>query len=293
MAELEGLLEPTALSELVRRWLKEDVPSFDFGGAVVGDGIETAVLYSKSKGILAGKPFFQAVFDELNCEVEWRTSASDGEALDGPFPIALADVKGPVRKILLGERLALNVLSRCSGIATRSSGLVNIAKQTGWKGIIAGTRKTTPGFRLVEKYGLLAGNADTHRMDLSSMVMLKDNHIASSGSIRKAVEKAKIVAGFSAKIEVECSSVEDAKEAVEAGADVVMLDNFKPKALQGAAQELRKWAGGHNFFIEASGGLSEASLADYCVSGVDILSLSIMQGAPVVDFSLKIPRKSA
>uniref|UniRef100_A0A7S2ZXQ7 nicotinate-nucleotide diphosphorylase (carboxylating) n=1 Tax=Rhodosorus marinus TaxID=101924 RepID=A0A7S2ZXQ7_9RHOD len=212
MAELAGLLEPSALSAQVRGWLKEDVPSFDYGGAVVGDGIETAVLYAKSKGILAGKPFFQAVFDELNCEIEWRAGASDGQDLVGPLPIPLAEVKGPVRKILLGERLALNALARCSGIATRSSGLVNIAKQTGWKGIIAGTRKTTPGFRLVEKYGLLAGNADTHRMDLSSMVMLKDNHIVSCGSIRKAVEKAKTVAGFAVKIEVECSSVEDAKE---------------------------------------------------------------------------------
>mmetsp|Transcript_15491 Transcript_15491/g.22710 ORF Transcript_15491/g.22710 Transcript_15491/m.22710 type:complete len:294 (-) Transcript_15491:322-1203(-) len=293
MAQLEGLLEPTALSELVRRWLKEDVPSFDFAGAVVGDGIETAVLYAKSKGILAGKPFFQAVFDELNCDVQWHDLASDGDVLEGPFPIPLADVKGPVRKILLGERLALNALARCSGIATRSSELVKIAKQTGWKGIIAGTRKTTPGFRLVEKYGLLAGNADTHRMDLSSMVMLKDNHIVSSGSISKAVEKARTVAGFSVKIEVECSSVEDAMEAVEAGADVVMLDNFEPEALQVAAQDLKRWAGGRRFIIEASGGLSEASLADYCVPGVDILSLSIMQGAPAVDFSLKIPRKSA
>ena len=134
--------------------------------------------------------------------------------------ICLAIVSGPVHKLLQGERTALNTLSRCSGVATLSHIAVKQALSLGWKGHVAGTRKTTPGFRTVEKYGLLVGGAATHRLDLSQMVMLKDNHIWATGSITNAVLKAKISAGFSQKIEVECQSLEEAIEAASAGADV-------------------------------------------------------------------------
>jgi len=127
-------------------------------------------------------------------------------------------VTGPARKILLGERIALNLIARASGIATKAKRLTDKIKNAGWTNLrLAGTRKTTPGFRVVEKYALLVGGADTHRYDLSSMVMLKDNHIWSCGSITKAVEKARSVAGFSIKIEVECQSEGEAEEAINAG----------------------------------------------------------------------------
>lgn len=134
--------------------------------------------------------------------------------------MAVATVSGKCRHILLGERTALNILTRASGIASLAKRAADLAKARAWHGHVAGTRKTTPGFRLIEKYALLVAGAATHRHDLSQMVMLKDNHIWSCGSITRAVHKARRAAGFSMKIEVECQSFEEAQEAVR----VLMVD---------------------------------------------------------------------
>merc|ERR1719453_1412226 len=151
----------------------------------------------------------------------------------------VAKVTGPTRCILMAERTALNILSRASGVATAAHAAMEIARKHKWHGRVAGTRKTTPGFGIVEKYALLVGGADTHRMDLSHMVMLKDNHIWSSGSITASVAKARAAGGFSTKIEVECTSQQDAREAAAAGADVIMLDNYSGEQLQGVASALK------------------------------------------------------
>lgn len=182
----------------------------------------------------------------------------------------------------------------------------------GWQGILAGTRKTTPGFRIVEKYGILVGGADPHRHDLSSMTMLKDNHVwacannraAADGGVKdvssiasiaaaipRAVQAAKATGGFSTKVEVECRSVEEANAAIGAGADVIMLDNFTPEGVREAARQLKQeWAGkGRAFLIEVSGGLTEENAPAYTCKDVDILSTSsIHQGTGIVDFSLKV-----
>lgn len=150
----------------------------------------------------------------------------------------MAYVRGNANNLLRGERVALNILARCSGIATVARQATTLARKHGFKGVIAGTRKTTPGFRLVEKYGMLVGGADTHRMDLSSMVMIKDNHIASCGSIAAAIRAAKTAAGFACKIEVETVNATMASEAIEAGADVVMLDNRSPEQLRTLVTEV-------------------------------------------------------
>ena len=170
----------------------DDMPSWDVGGMVVGNEQREAVLWLKSPGVFAGKPFFDAVFRNLDCKVEWRDSiAKEGtnfKEASSSNKIDLAVVSGPVCKILQGERTALCAISRCSGVATASRVAVEASRAGGWQGWLAGTRKTTPGFRIVEKYGLLVGGAATHRLDLSQMVMLKDNHIwACDGSISKAV----------------------------------------------------------------------------------------------------------
>eukprot|EP01125_Pyxidicula_operculata_P022529 TRINITY_DN925_c0_g1_i2.p1 TRINITY_DN925_c0_g1~~TRINITY_DN925_c0_g1_i2.p1 ORF type:complete len:195 (-),score=33.82 TRINITY_DN925_c0_g1_i2:19-603(-) len=192
--------------------------------------------------------------------------------------------------ILLGERTALNLLARASGIATKSRQAREIADKHSFKGTIAGTRKTTPGFRLVEKYSLLVGGVDGHRHDLSSMTMLKDNHVNSTGSITNAVKKARSVGGFSLKIEVECKSVDEAKEAIKAGADIVMLDNFEPENLKVAAKELKTEF--PHTTIEASGGVTLSNLANYFCDHVDVISMgSIHQGVPHIDMSLKILSK--
>lgn len=180
---LSNVLSPVTLQHMAREWLKEDTPNFDYGGFVVGEKEETALLLIKSPGVLAGKPFFEAIFKELDCVVSWEYD--EGEFLE---PIqCVAKVTGKVRQLLLGERVALNCLSRASGIASLARQLAKIKERVGWKGEIAGTRKTTPGFRLVEKYALMVGSVSTHRHDLSSMIMLKDNHIWTSGSITQVL----------------------------------------------------------------------------------------------------------
>jgi len=234
---LAALIPCGAIEAKVREWLAEDIPSFEFGGFVVGDKEEEAVLLGKADGLLAGVPFFNAVFREVHCTVEWHLK----EGAQFQPVVEVARVRGPARNILMGERIALNILARCSGIAKLARQLSSLAQQHGWKGQIAGTRKTTPGFRIIEKYGMLVGGADTHRYDLSAMVMLKDNHIVSTGSITNAVKKARSVCGFSLKIEVECQSQEEAEEAIQAGADIVMLDNFKPDKIKTASSNIKVW----------------------------------------------------
>lgn len=260
------------------------------GGFVVGSSTHTATLYCKSNGVLAGVPFFDEVFAQCICTVEWHKK--EGDLLNGTDgKIAVATVTGPVRKLLLGERVGLNTLSRCSGIATQSRKMLELVRGAGYTGILAGTRKTTPGFRLVEKYGMLVGGVDQHRHDLSAMIMLKDNHIWAHGSITGAVAAARAVGGYTIKIEVEVGSEKDADEAIEAGADVIMLDNFTGDGLKVAARSLKtRWAGkGKSFMLECSGGLTTENVETYINNDIDVISTSaIHQGCPHVDFSLKI-----
>lgn len=178
-----NLLSPLSVSNLVDTWLQEDLPSFDIGGIVVGTEPVVANLNCKQNCLLAGAPFFTAVFEKLNCNVQWLYNEGD---LIADIPKVIAQVRGPARNILLGERPALNCLSRTSGIATGVAKCVKLAKEFQWHGRIACTRKTTPGFRLAEKYAVLVGGGDHHRYDLSSMIMLKDNHItACNGNVAK------------------------------------------------------------------------------------------------------------
>jgi nicotinate-nucleotide pyrophosphorylase (carboxylating) len=281
-------LLPQTYRHKVATWLEEDAPSFDYGGFVVGEDVAEARLLGKSAGILAGVPFFDEVFRQLDCTVEWHVK--EGESFE---PVKqCATVRGPVRKLLLGERVALNTLARCSGIATKSARLLSLLRKAGYPNTLAGTRKTTPGFRLVEKYGMLVGGVDPHRQDLSAMTMLKDNHIWACGSITNAVKAAKAAGGFAIKVEVECQSLEEAEEAVQAGADVVMLDNFTPDSVKVTAQTLKE-RHGSRVLVEVSGGLTEENVERFVTPHVDILSTSsIHQGVKHVDFSLKIVPKA-
>lgn len=299
-------LLPVHWKSQIITWFAEDTPSFDYGGFVVGDSERTATLYGKSKGILAGVPFFDEIFTQAGCTVKWHLK--EGTLVDpGPSgKVAVATVTGPVRKLLLGERVALNTLSRCSGVATKSRTMEELVRKAGYKGILAGTRKTTPGFRLVEKYGMIVGGVDGHRHDLSSMIMLKDNHIWARGSITEAVKAAKAAGGFALKVEVEVDNETSADEAIAAGADIVMLDNYDGEGLKVAAKSIKqRWAGKREFLLECSGGLTAENVETYVNNGretvstlplllisftdIDIISTSsIHQGVPHVDFSLKI-----
>eukprot|EP01094_Clydonella_sp_ATCC50884_P025932 TRINITY_DN6988_c0_g1_i3.p2 TRINITY_DN6988_c0_g1~~TRINITY_DN6988_c0_g1_i3.p2 ORF type:complete len:193 (-),score=38.37 TRINITY_DN6988_c0_g1_i3:176-754(-) len=190
---------------------------------------------------------------------------------------------------MMGERLALNIFCRAGGIAFQAWKASEIVRAQNWHGRVAATRKTTPGFREIEKYAALVGGCDTHRFDLSSMIMLKDNAITSCGSITAAVKKARAAGGFSIKIEVECGSEGEAGEAIEAGADVVMLDNMTPEEMTAVAGRLRDTYKDRRFLIEASGGITLDTCAAYMSESVDVISMGcIIQGVPHVDFSLKI-----
>ncbi|GFZ45104.1 Nicotinate-nucleotide pyrophosphorylase [carboxylating], partial [Saitozyma sp. JCM 24511] len=287
---LAHLLPPSWRAE-VQRWFAEDTPSFDWAGFVVGEEEQEAVLWGKSVGVLAGVPFFDEVFTYAGCSVEWLMP--EGSVIPPNSKTKVAVVRGPARQLLLGERVALNTLARCSGIASVSRRFRDLARAEGWKGTVAGTRKTTPGFRLVEKYGMMVGGVDPHRHDLSSMVMLKDNHIWATGSITSAVQTVRRVAGFSLLVNVECQSLAEADEAIAAGANIVMLDNLVGDELHGTAKELKdKWRGKREFLIETSGGIVEGGLTSRVGPHIDILSTSaVHQSCQHVDFSLKIQPK--
>lgn len=174
MVPFHNILSPVLLQELARSWLKEDQPSFDLQGVVAGDTEIVAKIYCKSPGVLAGVPFVNAVLKEVDCSPNWFFM--EGEHLDPSTvggPVEVAYVGGKGQNVLLAERVILNVLARCSGVATKSRRVKRKLSQLGWEGYLAGSRKTTPGFRMVEKYGLLVGGVATHRHDLSNMVMLK------------------------------------------------------------------------------------------------------------------------
>ncbi|XP_060222807.1 nicotinate-nucleotide pyrophosphorylase [carboxylating] isoform X1 [Meriones unguiculatus] len=282
-AGLQLLLPPTTLAALVNNWLQEDCPGLNFASLVTGSGPSQAALWAKSPGVLAGRPFFDAIFTQLDCRVTWLLP--EGSKL---VPVVkVAEVRGPAHHLLLGERVALNALARCSGVASAAAAAVEVAKGTGWTGHVAGTRKTTPGFRLVEKYGLLVGGAACHRYDLGGLVMVKDNHVVAAGGVEQAVLRARQAAGFSLKVEVECSSLKEALQAAEAGADVVMLDNFKPEELHPTAAALK--AKFPRVVVEASGGVTLGNLPQFCGSHVDVISLGMLtQAAPALDFSLKL-----
>jgi len=284
---LSGLVT-SSIKEEVRSWLYDDCPKMDIGGFVVGEKLESANLYCKSTTVLAGIPFANEVFLQCNVTCTWLVEEGTKVMVSKDAPkVVIATVQGKAKDILLAERVSLNILSRASGIASAARSAAHIKEGCKWGGFVAGTRKTTPGFASVEKYALLVGGVATHRMDLSQMVMLKDNHIWSAGSITEAVKKARTAAGFSMKIEVECQNVEEALEACSAGADIVMLDNFTHSTIGAAAgfvKEKFPFA-----MVEASGGITEATIHLFMQPSVDIISMgSLTQGYSCADFSLKI-----
>jgi nicotinate-nucleotide pyrophosphorylase (carboxylating) len=221
----------------------------------------------------------------LDCSPNWFFK--EGEWLDANPICEVAYVGGKAHNVLLAERIVLNVISRCSGVATQSRNIKHKLDEMLWQGFIAGTRKTTPGFRMVEKYGLLIGGVTTHRYDLSSLIMIKDNHISISGSVRKAVAQVRSAAGFVTKIEVECRNLDEAREAAHSGADIIMLDNFKPQELEYCSKWLK--ANFPSILVEASGGINEDNVGLYAKPTVDIISLSsLVQGYQTVDYSMKV-----
>ncbi|XP_028914017.1 nicotinate-nucleotide pyrophosphorylase [carboxylating] [Ornithorhynchus anatinus] len=279
--DLALLLPPQTLESLADAWLHEDCPGPDYAAVAAGAAPSRAALWAKSRGVLAGQPFFSAVFARLGCSVSW--GLPEGSPLE-PV-VQVAEVRGPAHRLLLGERTALNALARCSGVATAASEAVAATRRSGWAGRVAGTRKTTPGFRLAEKYGLLVGGAAAHRYDLGALVMLKDNHVLAAGGVDQV--RAQRAMGFELKLEVEWRQPCRKLGHRRAGADLVMLDNFSPEELHLTAAALK--AQFPAVKVEASGGISLANLPQFCGPHIDVISLgALTQAAPALDFSLKL-----
>ncbi|MFB6125791.1 MAG: carboxylating nicotinate-nucleotide diphosphorylase [Halolamina sp.] len=260
----------------VERWLREDVGHHDVGNDVPGK--TTGRLVAKESGVAAGLAAAVAVFDYLGVDVE--TTVEPGDRLDPGETVLRTD--GPARETLRGERVAVNVAGHASGVATRTRRAVDAVAEVADDVAVAGTRKTTPGLRGIEKRAVAAGGGDTHRLDLSHMVMVKDNHVAELGLV-PAVERVRERASFATKIEVEVELPADAARAAEAGADIVLLDNMSPSAVaEGVA------ATPEDVLVEASGGIELDDVADYATTGVDVISMgSLTHSASTLDYSFR------
>lgn len=238
----------------------------------------SCVLNTRVDGIFCGKNVFEMVFKILSPSINIKFYFNDGDKIKKGDKIA--DIEGPARYILMGERTALNYAQRMSGIATETN---KYQKAVGeYKARIVDTRKTTPGFRAFEKYSVKTGGGSLHRFNLSDCAMIKDNHIKYAGSLTKAVEKLRQHISHAHKIEVECDTVEQVKEAVNCGADIIMLDNMSLDMMRECVKLIDGKA-----IVEASGNVNLNTVYDIASTGVDIISSSaIVAKAPTLDLGL-------
>lgn len=267
--------------KLIRMALQEDITSEDVStNAVMRSAVKGTVdLIAKEDGIIAGLDVYARVFQILDEKTEISFNFKDGEAVKkGDL---LGTVTGDIRVLLSGERVALNYLQRMSGIATYTKQVSKLLE--GSKVTLLDTRKTTPNCRVFEKYAVRIGGGCNHRYNLSDGVLLKDNHIGAAGSVAKAVAMAKEYAPFVRKIEIEVETMEQVKEAVEAGADIIMLDNMTPEIMKEAVELIAGRAQ-----TECSGNITKENIAKILETGVDFVSSgALTHSAPILDISMK------
>ena len=267
--------------KLIRMALQEDITSEDVStNAVMRSAVKGTVdLIAKEDGIIAGLDVYARVFQILDEKTEISFNFKDGEAVKkGDL---LGTVTGDIRVLLSGERVALNYLQRMSGIATYTKQVSKLLE--GSKVTLLDTRKTTPNCRVFEKYAVRIGGGCNHRYNLSDGVLLKDNHIGAAGSVARAVAMAKEYAPFVRKIEIEVETMEQVKEAVEAGADIIMLDNMTPEMMKQAVALIDGKAQ-----TECSGNVTKENIAKIRDIGVDFVSSgALTHSAPILDISMK------
>lgn len=269
------------VDHLIKEALREDISSEDVTtNAVMKEAVEGEVdLICKQDGIIAGLDIFSRVFELLDDKVCVELYCKDGDAVEkGQL---MGKVKGDIRVLLSGERVALNYLQRMSGIATYTHEVASLLE--GSKTKLLDTRKTTPNMRIFEKYAVRVGGGYNHRYNLSDGVLLKDNHIGAAGSVAKAVQMAKEYAPFVRKIEVEVENLDMVREAVGAGADIIMLDNMSPEEMKEAIKIIDGRAQ-----TECSGNVTKENIANVLSVGVDYISSgALTHSAPILDISLK------
>ena len=266
---------------LIMEALKEDISSEDVTtNSVMKEAVKGEVeLICKQDGIIAGLRVFRRVFELLNDQMEITFFCKDGDEVRKGEKMGI--LRGDIRVLLSGERVALNFLQRMSGIATYTHQVAKLL--VGSRTKLLDTRKTTPNTRIFEKYAVRVGGGYNHRYNLSDGVLLKDNHIGAAGSVAKAVEMAKAYAPFVRKIEVETENLDMVKEAVEAGADIIMLDNMSPEEMQKAIELI-----GGRAETECSGNVTKENIERLTSLGVDYISSgALTHSAPILDISLK------
>ena len=267
--------------KLIRMALDEDITSEDVStNAVMPTKVQGTVdLIAKEDGVIAGMDVYARVFKLLDEDTEIERFCHDGdEVREGDL---MAKVTGDIRVLLSGERVALNYLQRMSGIATYTRSVAKLLEGSGVT--LLDTRKTTPNCRVFEKYAVRVGGGCNHRYNLSDGVLLKDNHIGAAGSITKAIQMAKAYAPFVRKIEIETETLEQVAEAVEAGADIIMLDNMTPEVMKQAVALIDGRAQ-----TECSGNITKENIARICEIGVDFVSSgALTHSAPILDISMK------
>ncbi len=274
------MLNSFFIEDHVKKALEEDIGFGDITTDYLTneDDRMSCELNSRVEGILCGTNVFKTVFKVLSEDVKVTFHKKDGDVINKGDKIA--DIEGPARWVLMGERLALNYIQRMSGIATETN---KYQKAIGeYKAKIVDTRKTTPLFRAFEKYSVKIGGGSLHRFNLADCAMIKDNHIKYAGSLTKAVEKLRKHISHAHKIEVECDTIEQVKEAIAVGADIIMLDNMSLETMKACVQLINGKA-----IVEASGNVNLNTVHDIAATGVDIISSSaIVAKAPTLDLGL-------
>lgn len=269
------------VDDLIKQALQEDISSEDVTtNAVMKEAVEGEVeLICKQDGIIAGLDIFKRVFELLDKDTKVEFYCKDGDKVEKGQLMAV--VRGDIRVLLSGERVALNYLQRMSGIATYTNSVAKLLE--GSKTKLLDTRKTTPNMRIFEKYAVRVGGGYNHRYNLSDGVLLKDNHIGAAGGVANAIKMAKDYAPFVRKIEVEVENLDMVKEAVEAGADIIMLDNMSVEQMKEAIKLIDGKAE-----TECSGNVTKENIKNLTSLGVDYISSgALTHSAPILDISLK------
>ncbi|MEM0355655.1 MAG: carboxylating nicotinate-nucleotide diphosphorylase [Desulfurococcaceae archaeon] len=279
-------MEEKIVSKFIE-WLHEDDPYWDITteALIPNNIVVKSAIIAKRKGIVACIDEARLILEKLGFRIEF--SVNEGSNVE-PGDHILVFV-GNAKKTLVIERTLLNLLMHCSGVATLAKVFVDKVREINPKVRVAITRKTLPGLRYFEKKAAWIAGCDTHRFGLSDSILIKDNHLAIIGSVREAIERVKSKSSFTKRIEIEVNNVEDAVEAVEAGADIVLLDNFKPEDVGLLIGILREKGLRDRVLIEVSGGVGLDNIAEYVKYDIDVVSVgAITHSAPALDMSLEI-----
>ncbi|NLM09395.1 MAG: carboxylating nicotinate-nucleotide diphosphorylase [Clostridiaceae bacterium] len=274
-------MENWVVKDILERAFREDMPMGDITTdyTVRADSVSRAYLVAKQNGVIAGLEICMEAFKMLDPDVKLQPFVKDGDFVEKGKKLLL--VEGKSRALLKAERTALNLLQRLSGIASETRKYVD--RITGYNAKVVDTRKTTPGLRLLEKYAVRVGGGTNHRFSLSDGVLIKDNHIKAAGGIKQAVEAVRAAIPHTVKIEVETETLDQVKEALDSGADIIMLDNMPPELMKQAVELIEGKA-----ITEASGNVTLDNIQDVAAAGVDIISVgAITHSVKAMDISMK------